>query len=201
MSGSWRSRPRWAVFNWACADCSIHDIPVLLARGADDVHRFKPTQTGHIAGESYPIEVGGASCSHQYAVTDYSRSFEHNKGVPGIFFKYDLEALALTIRERTTSFYQFLIRLVGVIGAYPKSRLGRGPMQTVADSRRSVDCSGLWSAGIQSSPKGSVQRWEVGERVHPLCDPWQFSGTGIREQYELFPRVESHVPRGELCVG
>ncbi|KAK1924342.1 putative ER to Golgi transport-related protein [Papiliotrema laurentii] len=52
----------------------------------------------------------------QYAVTDYSRSFEHNKGVPGIFFKYDLEAMSLTIRERTTSLYQFLLRLVGVIG-------------------------------------------------------------------------------------
>ncbi|WWC70147.1 uncharacterized protein I206_104094 [Kwoniella pini CBS 10737] len=52
----------------------------------------------------------------QYAVTDYSRSFEHGKGVPGIFFKYDLEAMALTVRERTTSLYQFLIRLAGVIG-------------------------------------------------------------------------------------
>ncbi|OCF32949.1 endoplasmic reticulum-Golgi intermediate compartment protein 2 [Kwoniella heveanensis CBS 569] len=52
----------------------------------------------------------------QYAVTDYSRSFEHGKGVPGIFFKYDLEAMALTVRERTTTLYQFLIRLVGVIG-------------------------------------------------------------------------------------
>ena len=34
----------------------------------------------------------------------------------GIFFKFDLDSLALTIRERTTSFYHFLIRLVGVIG-------------------------------------------------------------------------------------
>ncbi|WVR06893.1 hypothetical protein IAU60_003929 [Kwoniella sp. DSM 27419] len=52
----------------------------------------------------------------QYAVTDYSRSFEHGKGVPGIFFKFDLEAMALVVRERTTTLYQFLIRLVGVIG-------------------------------------------------------------------------------------
>ncbi|KAK8864570.1 hypothetical protein IAR55_001820 [Kwoniella newhampshirensis] len=52
----------------------------------------------------------------QYAVTDYTRSFEHGKGVPGIFFKFDLEAMSLTIRERTTTLYQFLIRLVGVIG-------------------------------------------------------------------------------------
>lgn len=52
----------------------------------------------------------------QYAVTDYSRTFEHGEGVPGIFFKYDLEGMSLTIEERTTSLYQFLIRLVGVIG-------------------------------------------------------------------------------------
>lgn len=54
----------------------------------------------------------------QYAVTDYSRSFEHGQGVPGIFFKYDLEGMSLTVDERTTTLYQFLIRLVGVIGEY-----------------------------------------------------------------------------------
>jgi hypothetical protein len=52
----------------------------------------------------------------QYAVTDYARSFEHGHGVPGIFFKYDLEGMSLTVREATTSLYQFLIRLAGVIG-------------------------------------------------------------------------------------
>jgi hypothetical protein len=36
--------------------------------------------------------------------------------VPGIFFKFDLDPLALTIRERTTTLYQFLIRLAGVVG-------------------------------------------------------------------------------------
>jgi hypothetical protein len=60
--------------------------------------------------------VKGPEADGQYAVTDYTRSFEHGKGVPGIFFKYDLEGMALTIRERTTSLYQFLIRLVGVVG-------------------------------------------------------------------------------------
>ncbi|RSH86879.1 uncharacterized protein EHS24_005157 [Apiotrichum porosum] len=37
-------------------------------------------------------------------------------GIPGIFFKYDLEPMTVTIRERTTTLYQFLIRLVGVVG-------------------------------------------------------------------------------------
>ncbi|BEJ16377.1 hypothetical protein CspHIS471_0509820 [Cutaneotrichosporon sp. HIS471] len=52
----------------------------------------------------------------QYAVTEATRVFDHNRGVPGIFFKYDLEPMTITIRERTTTLYQFLIRLVGVIG-------------------------------------------------------------------------------------
>lgn len=60
----------------------------------------------------------------KYAVTDYSRSFEHGQGVPGIFFKYDLEGMILTIRERTTSLYQFMIRLVGVVGECTHKRWG-----------------------------------------------------------------------------
>ncbi|OXC62219.1 endoplasmic reticulum-Golgi intermediate compartment protein 2 [Cryptococcus neoformans MW-RSA852] len=59
----------------------------------------------------------------QYAVTDYSRSFEHGKGVPGLFFKYDLEPMSVVIRERTTSLYQFLIRLAGVVGQSGKNSL------------------------------------------------------------------------------
>ncbi|GMK55210.1 hypothetical protein CspeluHIS016_0202660 [Cutaneotrichosporon spelunceum] len=52
----------------------------------------------------------------QYAVTEATRTYQHGHGVPGIFFKYDLEPMSITIRERTTTLYQFLIRLVGVIG-------------------------------------------------------------------------------------
>jgi hypothetical protein len=51
-------------------------------------------------------------------VTDYSRVVEHGRGVPGIFFKFDLEGLSMTVEERTTTLYQFLIRLAGVIGEW-----------------------------------------------------------------------------------
>ena len=40
--------------------------------------------------------------THQYSVTDMSRETEHGKGVPGIFLKYDIEPMHLTITERTT---------------------------------------------------------------------------------------------------
>ncbi|GJN93431.1 hypothetical protein Rhopal_006486-T1 [Rhodotorula paludigena] len=54
--------------------------------------------------------------TNQYSVTDMSRETEHGKGVPGIFFKYDIEPMALTVRERTTTFLQFLVRLAGIVG-------------------------------------------------------------------------------------
>lgn len=51
-----------------------------------------------------------------YSVTDMSRETEHGRGVPGIFFKYDIEPMSLTIRERTTTLVQFLVRLAGIVG-------------------------------------------------------------------------------------
>ncbi|CDW96686.1 hypothetical protein [Sporisorium scitamineum] len=54
--------------------------------------------------------------THQYSVTDYTRQIEHGKGVPGIFIKYDIEPLQMTIRERSTTLLQFLVRLAGVLG-------------------------------------------------------------------------------------
>ena len=74
--------------------------------------------------------------TNQYSVTDMDRVTEHGRGVPGtshstlspntrelmevrgvgIFFKYDIEPMSLTIRERTTSLIQFLVRLAGIIG-------------------------------------------------------------------------------------
>ncbi|BGP57505.1 hypothetical protein JCM8202_002223 [Rhodotorula sphaerocarpa] len=54
--------------------------------------------------------------THQYSVTEMGRTTEHGRGVPGIFFKYDIEPVSLTVRERTTTLVQFLVRLAGIIG-------------------------------------------------------------------------------------
>ncbi|KIJ94984.1 hypothetical protein K443DRAFT_340346 [Laccaria amethystina LaAM-08-1] len=40
---------------------------------------------------------------------------QHNEGIPGIFFKFNLDPLAITQHQRTTTSLQ-LIRCVGVIG-------------------------------------------------------------------------------------
>ncbi|KAG2147713.1 endoplasmic reticulum vesicle transporter-domain-containing protein [Suillus bovinus] len=66
--------------------------------------------TTYIASRSQPLET------NQYSVTHYVRKLDHNEGTPGIFFKFDLDPMVITIHQRTTSLVQFIIRCVGVIG-------------------------------------------------------------------------------------
>ncbi|KAG6844093.1 hypothetical protein H0H87_009883 [Tephrocybe sp. NHM501043] len=66
--------------------------------------------TTYIAPRSYPLDT------NQYSVTHYTRVLEHNRGTPGIFFKFDLDPLSLTIHQRTPSLIQLIIRCVGVLG-------------------------------------------------------------------------------------
>ncbi|TFK34540.1 DUF1692-domain-containing protein [Crucibulum laeve] len=66
--------------------------------------------TTYIAPRSYPLQT------HQYSVTHYTRVLEHNQNTPGIFFKFDLDPLSITLHQRTTTFVQLFIRCVGVIG-------------------------------------------------------------------------------------
>ncbi|KAI0763353.1 endoplasmic reticulum vesicle transporter-domain-containing protein [Trametes elegans] len=66
--------------------------------------------TTYIAPRSAPLNT------HQYSVTHYTRVLDHHRGTPGIFFKFDLEPMKLTIHQRTTTLVQLFIRCVGVIG-------------------------------------------------------------------------------------
>ncbi|KAH9948568.1 endoplasmic reticulum vesicle transporter-domain-containing protein [Amylocystis lapponica] len=66
--------------------------------------------TAYFPARSTPLHT------HQYSVTHYTRTLEHHRGTPGIFFKFDLEPLSLRVYQRTTSFAQLMIRCVGVIG-------------------------------------------------------------------------------------
>lgn len=59
---------------------------------------------------------GRTLLTNQYSVNDYVRTVEHGIGVPGIFFKYDLEPFIMTVRERTVTLTQFLVRLAGILG-------------------------------------------------------------------------------------
>lgn len=66
--------------------------------------------TTYMAPRSSPLHTA------QYSVAHYTREVTHDSGTPGIFFKFDLDPLALSIHQRTTTFLQLLIRCVGVLG-------------------------------------------------------------------------------------
>lgn len=80
----------------------------LLFRAAFVAYQYflNVVPTTYIAPRSKPLYT------YQYSVTHYTRVLEHNKGIPGIFFKFDLDPMSLSIHQRTTSLLQLLIRYV-----------------------------------------------------------------------------------------
>jgi len=57
--------------------------------------------------------------TYQFAVTEKNRNIDHSTGShgnPGIFMKYDLTPLMIRVREVHRPYWQFLIRLCGIIG-------------------------------------------------------------------------------------
>ncbi|XP_041111078.1 endoplasmic reticulum-Golgi intermediate compartment protein 2-like isoform X2 [Polyodon spathula] len=57
--------------------------------------------------------------THQFSVTEQERVINHvtgSHGVSGIFMKYDISSLMVTVTEQHMPFWQFLVRLCGIIG-------------------------------------------------------------------------------------
>lgn len=55
----------------------------------------------------------------QYSVTEHNRTINHARGthgVPGVFFKFDMSSMMVLISEERKPFWQFLVRLSGIIG-------------------------------------------------------------------------------------
>jgi len=66
--------------------------------------------TKYVAPRSPPL------ITNQYSVTHYVQPVTHGLGTPGIFFKFDLDPLSVEVNQRTTSFIQCFIRVIGVVG-------------------------------------------------------------------------------------
>lgn len=57
--------------------------------------------------------------TYQYSVKELSRPIDHAKGshgMPGIFFKYDMSALKVTIKQERDNLGIFLVRLSSIVG-------------------------------------------------------------------------------------
>jgi len=59
--------------------------------------------------------TGRSVLTNQYAVTEQSRHVSQFS-VPGIFFKYDIEPLRITVNEERTKFTLFAMRVVNIVG-------------------------------------------------------------------------------------
>jgi hypothetical protein len=57
--------------------------------------------------------------SNQYSVTEQARNVEPSRGsqgIPGVYFKYDLESMSVHVAESRRSWTAFLVRLCGIAG-------------------------------------------------------------------------------------
>ncbi|CAG8495497.1 10155_t:CDS:2 [Racocetra fulgida] len=73
---------------------------------------------GKLVPTTYIDNFNRVLLTNQYAVTDYTRIIDETKptGVPGIFFKYDIEPISVRITEKSVTFAKFLTRLCGLVG-------------------------------------------------------------------------------------
>lgn len=81
---------------------------LLLSRTAFMAYQYylHVVPTTYVAPRSKPLQT------NQYSVTHYTRSLNDHQGTPGIFFKFDLDPMVITIHQRTTSLVQLFIRYV-----------------------------------------------------------------------------------------
>jgi hypothetical protein len=64
----------------------------------------------HIVPTTYIAPRAKPLSTNQYSVTHYTRQLDHGRGTPGIFFKFDMDPMSITIHQRTTSFLELIIR-------------------------------------------------------------------------------------------
>lgn len=128
--------------------------------------------------------------TNQYSVTDYSRTIDHGRGVPGIFLKYDIEPLTMTVRERTSSLTQFLVRLSGILGGIwvctgfafrVTSRLGTVAAQTIQGRSETPEA---YAASYSQRPSYSEKRSSSGGwlRSAPSAPDLTAPLAGMREK-------------------
>jgi len=145
--------------------------------------------TTYIAPRTKPLRT------NQYSVTHYTRVLEHNKGTPGIFFKFDLEPLSLTIHQRTTTFLQFLIRCVGVVGGVWccmgwAIRVGYKAVEVASGADKTPGI-------VAAEASGAKRKWGGGElrsRVTRQGSGWVVEGGSPYGSYASTPVVPAFAP-------
>ncbi|KAF9006770.1 DUF1692-domain-containing protein [Hymenopellis radicata] len=160
--------------------------------------------TTYIAPRSNPLRT------HQYSVTHYTRVLEHNRGTPGIFFKFDLDPMSLTIHQRTTSFVQLIIRCVGVIGGVfvcmgYAIRVTTKAVEVVAGTDDSASLVASEASGAKVG-KGLRSKWGGGEirsrtKIVRQGSGWAVDGAGYAGSPVPGYGSYSNTPAGSPFLG
>lgn len=61
-----------------------------------------------------PFSSSATLSTNQYAVTEQSYQIGE-RAIPGIFFKYDIEPILLTVEESRESFLRFCVKVVNIL--------------------------------------------------------------------------------------
>lgn len=146
--------------------------------------------TTYIAPRSPPLHT------HQYSVTHYTREIDHDRGTPGIFFKFDLDPLAITLHQRTTSFLQLLIRCVGVLGGVfvcmgYAIRITYRAVEVVSGADQTAGIVAAESSGVKI---GLRSKWGGAElrsrpksgKLVPQGSGWTMEGNGNGSPYASY---------------
>ncbi|KAL7267325.1 hypothetical protein RUND412_010096 [Rhizina undulata] len=92
----------------------VNPLDGVVATSEEHFHKFQYYLS--VVPTLYQSYTTGRSLlTNQYAVTEQSREVSPH-AVPGIFFKFDIEPISLTITEYRTPLIQFIIRLANIIG-------------------------------------------------------------------------------------
>ncbi|KAF8992351.1 endoplasmic reticulum vesicle transporter-domain-containing protein [Cyathus striatus] len=159
-----------------------YDVGSWLVRGDDPYQYFL-----HVVSITYTTPRSTPLHTHQYSVTHYTRTLEHNRGTPGIFFKFDIDPLSITIHQRTTSLLQLFIRVVGVVGVvFVCVGYGLRVSRKVGDVVSGKDKQeGLVAAQASGAHVGLRAKWSGAELrsrnktgVSPSSSPWYDTGSG-----------------------
>lgn len=83
-----------------------------------DTHFHKFQYFMSVVPTIYTVAGGGTSTktifTNQYAVTEQSKEVGERM-VPGLFFKYDIEPILLSVEERRDGILTFLVKIVNVL--------------------------------------------------------------------------------------
>jgi hypothetical protein len=140
----------------------------------------------HVVPTTYVAPRTAPLHTNQYSVTHYTRKLNDHEGTPGIFFKFDLDPMVITIYQRTTSLVQLLIRCVGVIGGVftCASYFLRVTVRTIEAVTGADSTQGI----VAAESTGVKRKWAGGQlhqrsavntgRVVRQGNGWVVEGTG-----------------------